>query len=165
MLIFLKKSQVFKNLNSLTATNCLLSKCSALKFSSASPSTLTPEQSTSYENNGFFVVPKLISSEKLDAFKNRFQKICSEKIRVPAMTVMKDVAIAKSEFLQGEKAITKIQDFCHDDELFEYCCLSELVQYVTAITGPNAMAMHTMLINKPPGMIYKSKTVFIFKVF
>ncbi len=27
------------------------------------------------------------------------------------MTVMKDVSIAKSEFLDGEKAITKIQDF------------------------------------------------------
>ena len=39
---------------------------------------------------------------------------------------MKDVAIAKSEFLSGEKAITKIQDFQNDEELFEYCCEPEV---------------------------------------
>ncbi|CAF4276852.1 unnamed protein product [Adineta steineri] len=66
------------------------------------------------------------------------------------MTVMKDVAIAKSEFADGEKAITKIQDFTLDDELFKYCCLPEIVKYVENFTGPNIMAMHTMLINKPP---------------
>lgn len=42
------------------------------------------------------------------------------------MTVMKDVAIAKSEFMQGEKAVTKIQDFQLDDELFAYCCLPQV---------------------------------------
>jgi len=41
---------------------------------------------------------------------------------------MKDITIAKSEFLEGEKAITKIQDFTNDDELFEYCCLPEIIQ-------------------------------------
>ena len=30
---------------------------------------------------------------------------------------------AKSDFSKGEKAITKIQDFCSDDELFEYVFL------------------------------------------
>ena len=42
------------------------------------------------------------------------------------MVVMKDVAIVKSEFMQGEKAVTKIQDFQHDDVLFEYCALPEV---------------------------------------
>jgi phytanoyl-CoA hydroxylase len=104
-----------------------------------------------YENNGYFVVKKLTSALTLEQFKNRFQEICSKKIKVPGMTVMKDVAIAKSEFLDGEKAITKIQDFCLDDDLFKYCCLPEIVQYVKAFIGNNVMAMHTMLINKPPG--------------
>lgn len=111
----------------------------------------TNDQLDSYEKTGFVVVRNLILDEKLEKFKKRFQKICSEKIRIPGMTVMKDIAIAKSEFLEGEKAITKIQDFCHDDELFEYCTLPELVQYIKSLIGPNLMAMHTMLINKPPG--------------
>ncbi|XP_077989224.1 phytanoyl-CoA dioxygenase, peroxisomal-like isoform X2 [Glandiceps talaboti] len=63
---------------------------------------------------------------------------------------MRDVAIAKSEFVPGEKAVTKIQDFVHDPVLFEYCCLPEIVQYVECFTGSNLRAMHTMLINKPP---------------
>lgn len=42
------------------------------------------------------------------------------------MIVMKDVAIVKSEFMQGEKAVTKIQDFQHDDVMFEYCSLPEV---------------------------------------
>lgn len=61
------------------------------------------------------------------------------------MTIMKDIAIAKSEFADGEKAITKIQDFVLDDELFEYCCLPEVIQYVEAFLGANIMAMHTMV--------------------
>jgi phytanoyl-CoA hydroxylase len=111
---------------------------------------MTVEQHKQYEEEGFFVVRRLIKEASLETFRKRFQKICAEKIKIPGMTVMKDVSIAKSEFLDGEKAITKIQDFCYDDELFEYCCLPELVKYVKGITGDNVMAMHTMLINKPP---------------
>jgi hypothetical protein len=37
------------------------------------------------------------------------------------MIVMKDVAISKSEFVAGESAITKIQDFNLDPVLFDYC--------------------------------------------
>ena len=115
-----------------------------------SPAPLTDEQRRQYEENGFIVIKKLVSEELIDKYKDRFQAICAKKIQVPFMTVMKDVSIAKSEFVDGEKAITKIQDFCFDDELFSYCCLPEIVQYVNSIIGPNVVAMHTMLINKPP---------------
>ncbi|CAF0944035.1 unnamed protein product [Adineta steineri] len=91
-----------------------------------------------------------IKPESLDHFRKRFQDVCLGKVKVLGMTVIKDVAIAKSEFADGEKAITKIQDFTLDDELFKYCCLPEIVKYVENFTGPNIMAMHTMLINKPP---------------
>lgn len=110
----------------------------------------TQQQRIDYEKNGFVVVKGLISPEKLDKYKKRFQEICANKVNVPYMTVMKDVTIAKSEFIEGEKAITKIQDFTQDDELFEYCCLPEIIENVKSITGNNVMAMHTMLINKPP---------------
>jgi len=40
------------------------------------------------------------------------------------MTVMKDVSIAKSEYVDGEKAITKIQDFWYNlDETRYYTSL------------------------------------------
>jgi phytanoyl-CoA hydroxylase len=111
---------------------------------------MTPQQRDQYEQDGFMVIRKLVTSDTLDRFKARFQKICAEKIKVPYMTVMRDITIAKSEFVEGEKAITKIQDFCNDDTLFEFCCLPEIVKYVKAFVGSNLMAMHTMLINKPP---------------
>jgi phytanoyl-CoA hydroxylase len=112
---------------------------------------LTEEQRDFYEKNGYLLIKNLISSEKLEKYKKRFQEICANKIQLPGMLVMKDVTIAKSEFLDGEKAITKIQDFTNDDELFEYCCLPELTEYVKSFIGPNVMGVHTMLINKPPG--------------
>ena len=40
---------------------------------------------------------------------------------------MRDVAIAKSEFIPGEQAVTKIQNFQLDDDLFEYCTLPEVI--------------------------------------
>lgn len=67
------------------------------------------------------------------------------KLKILDMTIMKDIAIAKSKFADGEKAITKIQDFVLDDELFQYCCLPDVAKYVTSFTGPNVMAMHTMV--------------------
>ncbi|KAG9339987.1 hypothetical protein JZ751_022303 [Albula glossodonta] len=63
---------------------------------------------------------------------------------------MRDVAIAKSEFVKDQKAVSKLQDFQEDPELFRYCSLPQILKYVEAFTGPNIMAMHTMLINKPP---------------
>ncbi|XP_039648100.1 phytanoyl-CoA dioxygenase, peroxisomal-like isoform X2 [Perca fluviatilis] len=64
--------------------------------------------------------------------------------------VMRDVAIVKSEFVADEKAVSKLQDFQEDPELFRYCNLPQILNYVECFTGPNIMAMHTMLINKPP---------------
>ena len=43
------------------------------------------------------------------------------------MTVMRDVAIAKSEFVADQKAITKIQAWQDDEVLFEYCCRPEVM--------------------------------------
>jgi len=67
---------------------------------------------------------------------------------------MKDITIAKSEFVEGEKAITKIQDFCYDEKLFEYCCLPQIIDHVKSVVGENVIAIHTMLINKPPGKLF-----------
>ena len=52
-----------------------------------------------------------MSKEKLDCFQERFRDICSHKVKVPSLTVMRDVAITKSEFEPGERAVTKIQHF------------------------------------------------------
>lgn len=60
-------------------------------------------------------------------FRKRFEEICNGECSVPGISVMKDVALEKSSPTQGEKAITKIQDFQYDDVLFEYCCLPQVL--------------------------------------
>jgi phytanoyl-CoA hydroxylase len=67
------------------------------------------------------------------------------KIHVPAMTVMQDVTSAKLNIAKTEKTITRIQDFTLDDEFFQYCCLPDIVKYVENFTGPNIVAVHTMV--------------------
>ena len=41
------------------------------------------EQLDQYDQNGFFVVRQLVKSETLEKYRKRFQKICSEKIKIP----------------------------------------------------------------------------------
>ncbi|XP_069483972.1 phytanoyl-CoA dioxygenase, peroxisomal-like isoform X1 [Ambystoma mexicanum] len=111
---------------------------------------LSPDQRLFYEENGFLVIKNLVSPNDIERFRSEFERICRREVSVPGMMIMRDVAIAKSEFLPDQKAVTKVQDYQEDEELFRYCRLPQIVKYVECFTGPNIMAMHTMLINKPP---------------
>nr|AFK11165.1 Phytanoyl-CoA dioxygenase, peroxisomal precursor [Callorhinchus milii] len=111
---------------------------------------LSPQQRQFYEENGFLLIKNLVSEENLDLFRDEFEKICRKEFHVPGLMVMRDVAISKSEFASDQRAVSKIQDFQENETLFKYCCLPEILRYVESFTGPNIMAMHTMLINKPP---------------
>lgn len=111
---------------------------------------LTPEQRLFYEENGFLLIRNLVSMQDIDRFRREFERICRQEIKVPNLVVMRDVAIAKSEFVPDQRAVSKLQDFQEDPELFRYCSLPEILKYVECFIGPNIMAMHTMLINKPP---------------
>ncbi|PWA20032.1 hypothetical protein CCH79_00016053 [Gambusia affinis] len=111
---------------------------------------LTPEQRLFYEENGFLLIKNLVSETDIDRFRKEFERICRQEVKVPGLIVMRDVAIAKSEFVPDQRAVSKLQDFQEDPELFRYCALPQILKYVECFTGPNIMAMHTMLINKPP---------------
>lgn len=111
---------------------------------------LSYEQRKFYEDNGYIVIRNLVPKEKLDVYRERFEQICRREVEVPGLTIMRDVAIARSEFVPGEQAVTKLQEFQNDDVLFGYCELPEIIKYVQAFTGKEVKAMHTMLINKPP---------------
>lgn len=111
---------------------------------------LSYEQRKFYEDNGYIVIRNLVPKEKLDVYRERFEQICRREVEIPGLTIMRDVAIARSEFVPGEQAVTKLQEFQTDDVLFGYCELPEIIKYVQAFTGKEVKAMHTMLINKPP---------------
>ncbi|KAL0962847.1 hypothetical protein UPYG_G00346270 [Umbra pygmaea] len=111
---------------------------------------LSTEQRLSYEENGFLVIKGLVSEGDINRFRVAFERICRGEVKIPGLIVMRDVSIAKSEFIPDQKAISKLQDFQEETELFRYCALPQILKYVECFTGPNIMAMHTMLINKPP---------------
>lgn len=111
---------------------------------------LSLEERQQFDRNGFVVKRGLLNSEDVATFRERFRQLCSREVKCPGLLIMRDVAISQSEFVPGEKAVTKIQDFQHDDVLFGYCVHPSIVKYVKAFTGEDVMAMHTMLINKPP---------------
>ena len=111
---------------------------------------LTPEEIEFYNKNGFLVVRNLVGKIHLDKYHERFRQICNGEVKVVGLDVMKDVNLRKSSSLQGERVINKIQNYQYDDVLFEYCRLPGVLKYVECFTGPDIMAAHTMLINKPP---------------
>nr|XP_002125844.1 phytanoyl-CoA dioxygenase, peroxisomal-like [Ciona intestinalis] len=122
-----------------------------LKYTVDSCHVLSMKEREFFEENGFFVVKGLVDQKDLDIYRERFKQICNGEIPKPAgLIVMKDVAIAKSEYMQGDSAITKIQDFHSDPVLFEYCSHEGILKYAEQFIGKDIMAMHTMLINKPP---------------
>lgn len=111
---------------------------------------LTPEQRQFYEDNGFLVIKKLVNEKHLERYRDRFEKICKREVKVPGITIMRDIAIVESEFVPDQKAVTKIQTWHEDEVMWEYCVSPEIVDYLENFLGPNVVAMHTMLINKPP---------------
>ncbi|XP_036308595.1 phytanoyl-CoA dioxygenase, peroxisomal [Pipistrellus kuhlii] len=111
---------------------------------------LSLEQRKFYEENGFLVIKNLVSDADIERFRNEFERLCRQEVKPAGLMLMKDVTIAKTDLAPSERVITKAQDFQEDEELFRYCTLPEILKYVECFTGPNIMAMHTMLINKPP---------------
>ena len=140
----------------------------AYRYTLSAGSVLSDTQRAAYERDGYLVVPGLVSGADLQTFTERFKELCSGADKTPGLTIMKDVSIAKSEFREDERAVTKIQNFQvswrshyyteveslspsqQDPVLSRYFCLPAILSYVECFTGPDIMAMHTMLINKPP---------------
>ena len=111
---------------------------------------LSQEQVDFYNKNGYLVIRNLVPHELLNKYLERFNQICDGEVRVPGITVMKDVTHVKSNRPSGERTVNKLQNFENDEVLFSYCELPQILKYVACFTGPDIKSMHTMLINKPP---------------
>lgn len=103
---------------------------------------LTFEQRCFYEKNGFIVFPRLVPLNLLTNCSQRFDDIAAGVVDKGAITVMRDVS--------DRRAVNKIQDINHDDVLRTYIEYNPMLDVVEAITGPNIIAVHSMLIAKPP---------------
>ncbi|XP_037067959.1 phytanoyl-CoA dioxygenase, peroxisomal-like [Pollicipes pollicipes] len=111
---------------------------------------LTAQQRAHYETNGFVVVRNLVPPALLDQFRSRFLDVVDGRVPKGQMTMMKDIALRGRTDVTQERVVNKIQDFVWDDVLSQFVQLPQILDVVEAFTGENIMAMHTMLINKPP---------------
>ncbi|XP_068204119.1 phytanoyl-CoA dioxygenase, peroxisomal-like [Palaemon carinicauda] len=111
---------------------------------------LTPAQRAFYEENGFLVIPNLVPHDLINKWRGRFLDLVEGRVDTAGMTKMKDIALKDKTGVAAERIVNKIQDFVWDEVLSEHCMLPQILDYVECFTGPNIMAMHTMLINKPP---------------
>ncbi|RWS19883.1 phytanoyl-CoA dioxygenase: peroxisomal-like protein, partial [Leptotrombidium deliense] len=84
----------------------------------------------------------------------RFRDVANGKIKVPGLVVQKDVSFLNEE--RNENTVYKLQELYFDEILFEYCKYDAILEYAECFAGPNLMAIHTMLINKPPDKGKKS---------
>ena len=109
-----------------------------------------------YRERGFSVVRKLFPEAEVEAFRKRFLSIVNEEVEpAPGMLVMRDVMVAKGAVVAKSKAasIAKIQDLQGDPVFFEgYMTHPRLLDLVQAYTGSDIKSIHSMLINKPPGV-------------
>ncbi|XP_058800341.1 phytanoyl-CoA dioxygenase, peroxisomal-like [Phymastichus coffea] len=103
---------------------------------------LTLGQRQFYELNGFLVIPRIVSLDILDKCSKRFDDYASGKVDKGYTTVMRDIV--------DRKSVNKIQDILHDDVFREYFENKDLLDIVETFTGPNIVAVHSMLIAKPP---------------
>ncbi|XP_065345938.1 phytanoyl-CoA dioxygenase, peroxisomal-like [Cloeon dipterum] len=110
---------------------------------------LTPQQREFYEINGFIVIPNVVEPELMGICAQRFIDLCEGKFDKGSMTMMKDVSLMERG-ATGQFLYNKVQDIAFDDVFSKYILHERLLDYVQCFTGPNIMAMHTMLINKPP---------------
>jgi len=128
------------------------SKEGGYEFTVDSAAVLPEELRRQYEENGFFVIKRLVPESDLEKYRKRFLEISSGASKAARGTlVMRDIALAKAKKKDmGEENITKLQDFQNDETLFGYCRHPKVLEYVKGIVGQDVKTVHTMLINKPP---------------
>ena len=116
---------------------------------------LSEEQIVEYWKQGYVVVPGLVGQDKLDGYVRRLEAIVNGDVSpADGMLVMRDVMVAKGAVEPSTKmaGIAKIQDFEKDPELYSYALEPALLDCIESLIGHEVLSIHTMLINKPPGV-------------
>jgi phytanoyl-CoA hydroxylase len=109
-----------------------------------------------YDEHGYLLARGFFDAAELAPWRERFIAIVEDGVlAADGMLVMQDVMVAKGAVAPTGRAqaIAKIQDFHNDPVLFEgYAKHSRLLDRVSEFIGPDIKSIHTMLINKPPGV-------------
>jgi len=116
---------------------------------------MTGSELAQYREQGFVVLSDLFSAEeRADWLRQLVALIRREVEPAGSMLLMRDVMVVKGAVQPSsrEAAIAKVQDFDDDPILSRYPRHPRLLEQVEQITGEHIVAIHNMLINKPPGV-------------
>jgi phytanoyl-CoA hydroxylase len=116
---------------------------------------LTPAQRDAYEADGYLRIPDLFTDAELASWRDRLQQLASGSAeRSEGMLVMRDVMVARGAVVPDarERGIAKVQDFQNDPVLWRYAVHPRLVDCIESLIGADLASIHTMAINKPPGV-------------
>ena len=109
-----------------------------------------------YAEQGYVVLRSFFGAEELAPLMARFLEIVRGECEIPdEMLVMKDVMVVKGAVDPEtvESGVAKVQDFHNDPVLFaKYSKNPRLLDLMESLLGPDLHVIHTMLINKPPGV-------------
>ncbi|OTF74929.1 hypothetical protein BLA29_009183, partial [Euroglyphus maynei] len=132
------------SLSTITSNNNCDSKY-RYSFTNGANGILLNEQRDFYEENGYILIKKLLPDQDIER---------KEKPN-PLLLLQRELATAKQSI--HERSLYKVQELYADDVLFEYCKHPLVLDIVEAfVGGPNILAIHSMLINKPPDLGTKS---------
>ncbi|XP_011647756.1 phytanoyl-CoA dioxygenase, peroxisomal-like [Pogonomyrmex barbatus] len=119
-----------------------------LRYTRDTITRLTLQQKIFYEKNGYLIFPRLLPLDIIDKCHKRFDEIIEGKVSRDGITVMYDI--------KDKKSVNKIQDI-HGDPIFrKYIEFEKILDIVECFTGPNILAIHSMLIAKPPDIGFGS---------
>ncbi|XP_030032259.1 probable phytanoyl-CoA dioxygenase [Manduca sexta] len=109
--------------------------------------TLSEEQKTFYDRNGYIVIRGLIELPLLEAYKKRFSELC-HKSQLSATIIKEYSLVGKKQ--NPEDYIYKIQDILFDPVYMTYSEHPDVLNVVSQLIGDQLTAVNLMLINKPP---------------
>jgi phytanoyl-CoA hydroxylase len=108
-----------------------------------------------YRRHGYVVARGLLDAASLERWLERLRALIEGEVApAPHMTIMRDVMVAKGAVRPATRAeaVAKLQDFEGDPVLDAYVTDERVLRCVEALIGPEIQSIHTMLINKPPGV-------------
>jgi phytanoyl-CoA hydroxylase len=126
----------------------------ALSVRASVGSELSQNRLATYLTEGYLLVRGVFSEQKLRVWESRFVDLVERRIAMPAkVRLMRDVMVAKGGVpASGTRPVVKIQDLEEDEILFTYSRDEVLLDLVESLIGRDITSVHTMFLNKPPGV-------------
>ena len=116
---------------------------------------MTAHDMDAYREKGFVLRSGLFAEDELERWRERLRAILAgEAEPTEGMLVMRDVMVVRGAVSPEARAheIAKVQDYERDPVLRGYVSHPRLLDVVESFIGPDIASIHTMLINKPPGV-------------